>query len=184
MSGPIPMNWKLQIKNFDPNNPSKEDIYEFCPMMIEENIWQDWYPFCKNELNIKPLPIAKLPTRETGYNTWIIARTDKNKDFNPKNKIEEARSRGTEFVKDIGEDPYLYDLLSFTVQDETEFTKARINYKEYPKYRDMLWSSKPSDVFAIKGFIKPGFRMIFVNEMLDLKKQKQRIDNTKKRIMV
>ena len=174
---------EVSHRDYDPESPTKEDLYKFCPMMVEDNIYQDWFKFCDEELDVRPLAIGNLPDKEDAYVTYLIAQTDKNKDFNPKNKIEEARSRGTEFKPDMGDDPNLYNLLNFNVKDETGFIKARLGYKIYPKFYELLWNSQASDVFLIKGMIRPGFRMIFVNEMIDLKKKKKLIDNVKARVI-
>lgn len=165
-------------KSFDYKNPSSEVIRKFTPMALQEKLIPKWAPIAKKEHGKIILPIRTIERFAEKTTITVIGTTDPNKFFNPKNKIEEMRSKGRteeEIRKELmipmsQEDLHtnLYDFLNFDLEDETDYVTVRIPYKRYPEYKDFMWSLKPNDVIMVEGMVNGGIRMLFANKITKL----------------
>lgn len=161
--------------------PSTKDLAELCPIMIQDRTYQEWKPWCDENLLV---PIMTIKDMEVVPNEWtdvaIIGRTDPRKYFNPRNKAEEAKSKGLAFDMDEGKTESDYDFLNFDLEDETDFTTVRISHKHYPSYKDMMWDIKPDDVILVVGTAIGTIRMAFARKVFNLTKLKQKLESNEK----
>lgn len=99
---------------FDYKNTPIKYLAEYAPMLITENVRENWMEFC--EINLKDIPrtIKSLSSIEEKTNITIIGRTDPKKYYNPKNKLEEMQSRG------LSIDDFMVCQSQFKIKHENE----------------------------------------------------------------
>ncbi len=152
-------------------SPSVETLAQLCPIMNNTTPYADWIEFVKKRIKKKISLIKDIAATDERINVAILGSTDPENLYNPKNRFEEARSRGIELERKPGEEEFTikdYDFLNFDIEDESDYITVRIPYKIYKKYFDMMWSVKPSDVLLVTGMMGNGIRMVFANEVINL----------------
>jgi DNA polymerase-3 subunit alpha len=165
-------------KTIEYANPSIEILARLCPVMNNTTPYKDWIEWCNKHVPVKVIPIKNISEIEERTNVAIIGSTDPGSLFNPKNKLEESKSRGIDIIKKEGEENFTvkdYDFLNFDIEDETDYITIRIGYKIYKKFHDMIWAAKPSDVLLVTGMVNGGIRMVFANDIVNLTEFKKNI---------
>lgn len=157
--------------------PKINDLIELCPIMIQDEIYREWKSWCDENLII---PVMTIKETEGVPNEWtnvaIIGRTDPRKHFNPKNKAEEAKSKGLSFSMEEGKTEEDYNFLNFDIEDESDFTTVRVNNKKYPELKSMLWDIKPTDAILVIGTAIGTIHMVFSRTVINLTKLKEKIE--------
>ena len=170
-------------QDFDYKNPTKEKLREFSPLAVQDKVRKEWMPWIKEHLDDLPSPIKRIENITEKGTVLIIGKTDPKKYFNLKNKMEEYKSRGRAMEVKDGEQHFLqadYDFLNFDIEDETDYVTVRIPYKQYPKYKEMIWNTKPDDVLLVRGMVNGGIRMVFSNLIINLSLLRKKIETGQK----
>lgn len=157
-------------------NPSIETLAKLCPIMITETPYANWIGWCEKNTSAQVIPIKDIGLIEERTDVCILGSTNPGSLFNPKNKLEEARSRGFD-VSEMTEPSGTYDFLNFDIEDESDYVAVRIPYRIYKKYKEMIWAVKPSDVLLVSGMVNGGIRMVFANNIVNLTDLKRKIAN-------
>ncbi len=174
---------KIEKLEFDYKVPDKETIRELTPFLLQEKLLPIWTNTVKNALGYDVMPIKSLTGEIEKKTIAIIGTTDPNKYFNPKNRLEEAKSKGQIITKKKGEENFNnsdYDFLNFDIEDETDYVTVRIPYTIYPKYKEMIWQTLPSDVLLVVGTTYNGVKIIFAREIINLTQERRRAQERKK----
>jgi DNA polymerase III subunit alpha len=170
-----------------PPVPKTEDIIDLCPSMIVDKVhahWKDWVEeTIDSEINTKKgkdnyelLTIRQVEKLKKRTNVSLICRTNRSTQFNSKNRIDEAESKGTTMAIEAGKRKDDYDIIDFTVDDETSFVICRLSHDVYPKFKNMLWEVKPHEVLLVSGWVSPDFMMIFTKSVINLSRLRAKLD--------
>jgi hypothetical protein len=170
-----------------PPPPRVDDIIEFCPVMIVDKVHAKWKKWVTENINMEVqtkkgkdkyslLTIAQMEKIQKRTNVLLIVRTNKGSQFNPKNRIDESMTKGTPMAVEAGKKKDDYDILDFTVDDETSFVTCRLSHDIYPTYKNMMWDTKPQDVLLIAGWCGPDFMMVFTKSVVNLTQLVDRMD--------
>lgn len=145
-----------------------KDRYKLCPWDMDFSITEKWIPFLKEDEKLKDLeisPIEVLNDDDSAKKPFTIMGVIS--EINLKNKVEEAQSKGIEFVPQEGE---LYDFCNLTFEDATDFITVRVSPEAFQFYKDIIFSDrKDDDVLLIKGVMGGGIRMFFANKIISLR---------------
>lgn len=163
---------------FDYKNPTVEVKRKYLTLAPSEKLLPIWKPIVKEKFNLKVTPIKEVERFTSKGQVTLIGTTDPNKFFNPKNKIEEMKSKGKDIDyirKELkipeGQEDFItvnYDFLNFDLEDETDYVTVRIPYRSYPKFKEMMWAIKPDDIIMVEGMVNGGIRMVFANNIRNL----------------
>ena len=175
----------MSKQEFDYTNPDINFVREYCPLAVHDKVRKEWMPWMKKNLFDIPGAIKKIESITEPTEVMIIGTTDPKKYFNPKNKLEEHKSRGLLMEIKPGEpnpeeegfDQSFYDFLNFDLEDETDYVTVRIPYKKYKRYKSAIWSVKPDEVLLVKGMVNGGIRMVFANSIISLTRLKRKLEN-------
>jgi DNA polymerase-3 subunit alpha len=164
-------------------NPKEDDLVKFCPSMSENKscrVARDWLA-CQTK--DRCFRIAELYDITTKTDVVIVGRSNPATDFNAKNKHEVAQSKGDVFSPKQGEEHLTkndYNFLNFDTSDETETIISRIGYKLYPKFKNMIWDIRPTDVLGVRGAVLGEMRMVFVYNVVNLTRLQDKIAKKEK----
>ncbi len=156
---------------FDYKKPDESFVRKHVPMYVKNESIKRYGKWVLENKRILITPIKKLGDMTGKNKIAIIGMTDPNIYYNPKNKVEESRSKGKPMVRKEGEEKFTnqdYDFLNFDLEDETDYISVRIPYKLYPKLKAMMWDVKATDVLLIEGMITGFARMVFANNVTNL----------------
>lgn len=165
--------------DFDYRFPSQADVLEHCPLAAENKEQRQFQDWLKTKVKERVWTLQDLDGIDKRTDVLIIGRTNPSTSFDTKNKMEEAMSRGNEWESKSGEEALTkeqYNFLNFNLEDETDLIIVRVSYKLYPKFKDMLWAIKPSDVVAVRGMCNGTMRMAFAYSIVNLTNLKAKIE--------
>ena len=147
-----------------------EDVMELCSFMVQDEVCKDWTAWCQKNLKVTPVQIIELFKLKKKTEVVIVGRTDPD-DYNAKNQLEIAESRGKP-MDPGGHTSEYFDFLSFRLEDESASIEVRFHYKDYPKFKKMIWAVKPTDVIAIRGEIVPGYSLVHATSARNISRSK------------
>jgi DNA polymerase III alpha subunit len=173
----------MSRQEFDYKKPELETLREFLPLAVQDKIRKKWIPWIQQNLDENPIAINEMEHLTDRQYFSVIGTTDPNGKFNPKNRVEELKSKGLSMEIEPGEpdptkpgaDLSFYDFLNFEIEDETDYVSCRIPYKHYKKYKEFMWSVKPNEVLLVRGMSANGIRMIFVSDVISLTRLKDKM---------
>lgn len=163
---------------FDYQNPKDDDVRQYCPLAIDDKLCDKWRAWVKKTLRKPILTVRDLEGITEKQDVIILGNCDPDQ-FNLKNKLEESRSYGKEWEAPENEkhwDEHAFDFLNFDVDDGTASVIVRVSYKQYPKFKDMLWEVKPDEVVAVQGMYNGIMWMVFAFTIVNLTRLRRKLE--------
>lgn len=150
--------------------PALNDLLTYCPAAVEDTIYKRWHAKSVEYGQTLPTALKNVTTSED--TVWrqvvVVGRTNPKEEFNPKNKVEEKRSRGEVFTMEEGKKESDYDFLNFNLEDETDFISVRVQPDFYKQCKNMIWATQPTDELMIEGSVIGNMRMLFAKKIVNL----------------
>jgi DNA polymerase-3 subunit alpha len=171
---------KSVSEKLDYRNPRDEDLRRHCPTMSENKLCEEYRAWLGGHVDSKVTQIQDIDDITEKTELLILGCTNPSADFNQKNKIQEANSRGGEYVPRAGEEGLTRERLNFlnaNITDETESIIVRVGYKIYPRYKEMLWALTANDVVGVRGSVLGEMRMVFAFNVVNLTKLRSKLKN-------
>ena len=167
----------------DYRNPKEEDLRACCPTMLENKACQEYRTWLAGKIKDRCFKVSELDDISQKTDIVMVGCSNPSVNFNAKNKMEEAKSKGKEFLAKAGEEHFTkehYNFLNFDTSDETDTIISRVGYKIYPKLKSMLWAIRPDDVVAVRGCMLGEMRMVFAYGVVNLTQLRAKIDKGEK----
>lgn len=172
-----------QTATFDYRNPKDSDVREWCPLAADNRVLANWQVWIKKNIKGELSSIRLLDDISDRKDVMVFGCTDSRTGFNLKNKMEEAVSRGKEWKAKEGEEGLTkgdYTFLNFNLEDDSDLIVVRVSYKQYPKFKSLLWAIKPDEPLIVRGMVTGVMRMVFAFGIMSLPQLKLKLDGNRK----